>query len=97
VPLNDLGVLFEEALETGTTHLLKQKQHRHNTSVAKSDIEAHPFNLGRGKYLFLNRQLSKAQVDKYAALGYRFASTPLESKPHTRVDRAGILMKRPSE
>lgn len=75
-PFESLGVLFEEALETGTTHLLKtqRSKQRPNPHNEKADIEADTFVFGRGKYLFLNRQLTKTAADRYAAMGFRFAS-----------------------
>ena len=73
--LEDIGVLFEEPLETGTLHLFKtSKRYQQKEGLPTKDIESDPFNIGRGKYLFLNRQLSKVRADQYAAMGYRFAS-----------------------
>jgi hypothetical protein len=70
--LDNIGVLFEEPLETGTLHLFKvSKQLQGRT---ETDVESDASNLGRGKYLFLNRQLTKDSADRFAAMGYRFAS-----------------------
>ncbi|RMZ89290.1 hypothetical protein DV736_g3472, partial [Chaetothyriales sp. CBS 134916] len=80
-PLEKMGTLFEEPLETGMRHLTA-----HDISLSpplggpgkdskEFDLEHNTPNLyefGRGKYLFLNRCLSKADVVKLAALGYRF-------------------------
>lgn len=76
--LENIGVLFEEHLETGTLHLFKtakrQRDDDRSNSAFGKDLESDLFNLGRGKYLFLNRQLTKTSADRYAAMGYRFAS-----------------------
>lgn len=77
--LDELGVLFEEAVDTGTSHIFKttKRLHRHQLVTAlpeKIDVESNAVNIGRGKYLFLNRRLTKSRADRYASLGYRFAS-----------------------
>ena len=82
-PLEDLGILFEEPLETGACHLSSSSKsvgHSSKFSIGsrQSDVEqdaANAVNFGRGKYLFLNRRLTKSEADKFAALGYRFGST----------------------
>ena len=81
-PLEMLGVLFEEPLETGVAHLTRgentyQSIRNFSHSSRQVDVENEangPFAFGRGKYLFLNRRLGKAEVAKFAALGYRFGS-----------------------
>lgn len=105
-PLENLGELFEEALDTGTTHLMKTSRTHRKPSTATfagekgvTDLEADAFGIGRGKYLFLNRQLTKGAADRYAAMGFRFASIGqvadllsrnMEVKPekmHSRLER----------
>lgn len=81
--LEDLGVLFEEPLETGAFHLSGSSKiggHSSKLSIGsrQSDVErdtATTVSFGRGKYLFLNRRLTKSEADKFAALGYRFGTT----------------------
>lgn len=104
-PLENLGVLFEEALDTGTMHLFRSARpakgavHKNSEKV---DLEANSSTFGRGKYLFLNRSLSKTAADRYAAMGYRFASVSqvsdllaknMEVKPenmHHRLERMKV-------
>ncbi len=82
-PLEDLGVLFEEPLETGTFHLSRSSKiagHPSKFSIGsrQSDLErdaANVVSFGRGKYLFLNRRLTISEADRFAVLGYRFGST----------------------
>ena len=82
-PLENIGVLFEEPLETGALHLSPSSKtvgHTSKFSIGskETDVErdtASGFNLGRGKYLFLNRGLTKPEVDHFAAMGFRFGST----------------------
>ena len=82
-PLEKLGVLFEEPLETGMAHLTKhdksfQSFRNFSHSSRQLDLErettSSSYTFGRGKYLFLNRRLNKTDMDKFAALGYRFGS-----------------------
>ena len=78
-PIENLGPLFEEPLETGTLNNKKSLSlstaTRHKSPMGQSDIErASPTLLGRGQYFFLDRQLSKIDVVKYGARGFRFAA-----------------------
>jgi hypothetical protein len=78
-PIETLGPLFEEPLETGTLNnkksLFLSTVTRHKSPTRKSDIEkGSPTLLGRGQYFFLDRQLSKNDVVKYGARGFRFAA-----------------------
>ena len=87
-PLENVGVLFEEPLETGALHLsgvakATISSPKFSMGSKSSDVErdgASTLNFGRGKYLFLNRMLSKTEVDKFAAMGYRFGSVPQVSE-----------------
>jgi hypothetical protein len=81
-PLEKLGVLFEEPLETGTMNQTKSSKRmvvtRQPSSVlTKPDVEKdhvdEPF-FGRGQYLSVMRRLSPGDVDRFAAHGYRFAT-----------------------
>ncbi|RMZ84772.1 hypothetical protein DV737_g932, partial [Chaetothyriales sp. CBS 132003] len=79
-PLEKMGTLFEEPLETGMRHLAAHDRPLSPLCDASNnskefDLEHNTpslYDFGRGKYLFLNRRLSKADVVKLAALGYRF-------------------------
>lgn len=78
-PLERVGVLFEESLETGATPVAAQGK-GNSTPVGDtfeygSDVEggAKAVTVAKGKYLFLNRRLTEVERDKFAALGYRFA------------------------
>jgi hypothetical protein len=81
-PLEKVGVLFEEPLETGALHLSGSTKVGNSVpklafSSKQGDVErdgANASSFGRGKYLFLNRQLDKAEVENFAAMGYRFGS-----------------------
>jgi len=79
-PLERLGVLFEEPLDTGTIHVsaLANGIDGGASSGRYQSIEgessAGPQMFARGKYLFLNRQLTKDEAAKLASVGYRFAS-----------------------
>jgi hypothetical protein len=80
-PIESLGVLFEEPLETGALHLspsAKTLSSPHKLSIGskQSDVEreGNILSIGRGKYLFLNRRLSKADAESFAAMGFRFGS-----------------------
>jgi hypothetical protein len=79
-PLETLGLLFEEPLETGT---LNKNSFSHLNPVQRlskakqADVETTsivPALTGRGQYLFVDRRLGKSEVDKYGARGYRFAT-----------------------
>ena len=80
-PVETLGPLFEEPLETGTlnkkTAFLHLSRLRRGKRIKQADIETNsmiPTVRGRGQYFFLGRRLSKGDVTKFGARGYRFAS-----------------------
>jgi hypothetical protein len=80
-PLETLGLLFEEPLETGTLNKKNSFSHlnlvRRLSRAKQADVETTsitPVLTGRGQYLFLDRRLSKSEVVKYGARGYRFAT-----------------------
>ena len=87
-PIETLGPLFEEPLETGT--LKKKKKFslstatQHTSPVKQKDIETAstmPPLLGRGQYFFLDRQLSRNDIIRYGARGFRFASPKQIAEP----------------
>ncbi|RMD39869.1 hypothetical protein DV735_g5253, partial [Chaetothyriales sp. CBS 134920] len=91
-PLEKMGALFEEPLETGMRHLTTHDSRSVSPSVCNPsrdsnkefDLEHNTPQLhdfGRGKYLFLNRRLSKVDAVKLGALGYRFAPINQISEP----------------
>jgi hypothetical protein len=98
-PLEKVGVLFEEPLETGALHLsgstkITSTVPKLSFSSKQDDVEqdgADASSFGRGKYLFLNRQLDKAEVEKFAAMGYRFGSI------HQISDRLAAAMEVPND
>lgn len=80
-PLEKLGVLFEEPLETGATTVVSSRvgmiplpatglKSSPNTCNGTSS----PVTIARGKYFFLHRRISKSEAGRFAALGYRFAT-----------------------
>jgi hypothetical protein len=73
-PLERIGVLFEEPLDTGTVFGPPAKHGLRGLSINpyNTDMESSSA-FPRGKYLFLNRQLSRIEASKFAALGHRFA------------------------
>jgi hypothetical protein len=80
-PLETLGLLFEEPLETGTLNEKSSFSHlnpvRRLSRAKQPDVETTsimPVLMGRGQYLFLDRRLDKSEVVKYGARGYRFAT-----------------------
>ncbi|EXJ84342.1 hypothetical protein A1O3_05009 [Capronia epimyces CBS 606.96] len=83
-PLEQLGVLFEEPLETGALFLFTPSK----TALADlspqvyatTDVES-GHCIARGKYLFLTRQLKSDETAKFAALGYRFAAVARIAEP----------------
>jgi hypothetical protein len=77
-PLEALGTLFEEPLDTGRQprggRLIKTKR----TSDVESDAvdlekAALPSFLSAGKFLFVIRQLNRSDVAQFGAAGFRFA------------------------
>ncbi|KAL9623126.1 MAG: hypothetical protein Q9160_002640 [Pyrenula sp. 1 TL-2023] len=72
-PLDKLGVLFEEPIETGrypnNPNLFKEK------ITSKEDIESADLSyyFGKGQYMFVVRQIKKAEVNHFASIGFRFA------------------------
>lgn len=87
-PLEKLGVLFEEPLETGGTSVVPQPRGGRPFSAKgyKTGPEAEsgtssPFTGAKGKYLFLHRQISRSEAAKFASLGYRFATMAQIAEP----------------
>ena len=88
-PLEKLGVLFEEPLETGAApaplqpcfgaRVLSTKGYR-NGPEAESGTSS-PLTGAKGKYFFLHRQINKGEAAKFAALGYRFATVGQIAEP----------------
>ena len=81
-PIEKLGVLFEEPLETGTRPIISKTKATSMTrklSLGLPQLNGKktkvPFLFGRGQYLLLTRQLDKNEAAKFAAHGYRFAGT----------------------
>jgi hypothetical protein len=77
-PLEKLGILFEEPLETGR----QPRRARLPNLKRSSDSEANsvdlekstlPSFLSAGKFLFVIRQVNKVDVAQFAAAGFRFA------------------------
>ncbi|KAJ9613009.1 hypothetical protein H2200_002950 [Cladophialophora chaetospira] len=87
-PLEKLGVLFEEPLETGAAlahqqqfgvRVLSTKGYS-NAPEAESGASS-PLTGAKGKYFFLHRQINKGEAAKFAALGYRFATVGQIAEP----------------
>lgn len=97
-PLERLGVLFEEPLDTDAIYISTQtggiSSRPYQSPQAKTG--AAPQVLARGKYLFLTRGLSKCEASKFATLGYRFATVGQIAEPlarNMRVDSHGIVSR----
>ncbi|KAJ9497476.1 hypothetical protein H2202_006900 [Exophiala xenobiotica] len=106
-PLEKIGVLFEEPMDTGTVcysptsaPVSVRKASIFSSSTAV-DIErgklANSFT--KGKYLFLVRRIQRGEMAKFAALGYRFAAVEQIADPLAKsmqVNRADLMerMKR---
>lgn len=80
-PIDQLGQVFEEPLETGSLKarwsLSRQLSIQKLTTYASRKHSMHSNAskvLGRGRYLFLVRQLDKSKAANFAALGCRFGS-----------------------
>ncbi|EXJ55525.1 hypothetical protein A1O7_08453 [Cladophialophora yegresii CBS 114405] len=88
-PLEKLGVLFEEPLETGAAPATTNTRTGGRPLSAKGfdngpDAEigiSSPTTAAKGKYFFLHRQISKAEAARFAALGYRFATVGQIAEP----------------
>lgn len=102
-PLERMGSLFEEPLETGviesSTKTRKAFRSRPPKPYSSSDPESgtsSPQTITRGKYLFLHRQITKYEVAKFAALGYRFATVGQIADPLAKsmlVNRDNMLAR----
>ncbi|OAP57417.1 hypothetical protein AYL99_08155 [Fonsecaea erecta] len=96
-PLERLGVLFEEPLETGTTSVHTQLKLNIRPLSAKSYKKApnaeqgfsSPLSVARGKYFFLHRQISRSEAARFAALGYRFATIAQIAEPLAKSMQVG--------
>ncbi|OCK80063.1 hypothetical protein K432DRAFT_280531, partial [Lepidopterella palustris CBS 459.81] len=86
IPLQHLGVLYEDILTTGTvTAEFRTKIARTSSPISTAqaetrsvDIEAGltaPPLFGKGQVLFLVREVSRAEASRLISLGYRFAYT----------------------
>lgn len=80
-PLESMGVLYEEPLETGTlTRRARQNlgrrfsiaTYKSKAADAEAGDETHYF--GQGHFLFVIRNVSKSEAEKFGAIGYRFAA-----------------------
>jgi hypothetical protein len=79
-PLERLGVLFEDPLDTGAIYVSSQARgvlggitsRPYKSNYVENSIASQV--LARGKYLILHRQLSPSETIKFSTLSYRFAS-----------------------
>jgi len=89
-PLERLGILFEEPLDTGAIYISTQtggiSSRPHQPPQAETGAASQV--LARGKYLFLTRRLTKGETSKFATLGYRFATVGQIAEPPARNMRA---------
>ncbi|KAI2122201.1 hypothetical protein LOZ42_000665 [Ophidiomyces ophidiicola] len=70
-PLDKLGVLYDDVVITGT------QARKLSTTKQDLDPEAQtPQIMGKGKFIFMVRQLSKEESAQLRASGWRFAATP---------------------
>jgi hypothetical protein len=80
LPLDRLGVLFEEPVSTGTVSQSKNTRaamsgRKPSSTFSREDLERGVGNavFHKGQFLFVVQQLEKHEVDHVAAHGYRFA------------------------
>lgn len=101
-PLEQLGTLFEEPLETGALSLYNPSRsaltHRVTPPFKEMEGEGGQHS-PRGKYLFLTRQLGIEDTSKFASLGYRFAvvaqiAEPMSKRMQINRDALVARMKR---
>ncbi|EXJ75009.1 uncharacterized protein A1O5_01705 [Cladophialophora psammophila CBS 110553] len=103
-PLERLGVLFEEHLDTGTTSAstpLRINIRPLSARSYKKEVDAEkgfssPLTVARGKYFFVHRQINKGEVARFASLGYRFATIEQIAEPLAKsmqVDRGNMVAK----
>jgi hypothetical protein len=76
--LQNLGVLYEEVVSTGTsTSLVKTVFKQSNRNIKTTDMESglmNPVLVGKGQLLVLTKQVDDAEVKRLESLGYHFAS-----------------------
>ena len=81
-PLEKLGVLYEAPLSTGIVEMGKSTRRlgmlvQRKQTPAMLDIESgHSYIFGKGQFLFVCRQLSRAESTRLQASGFRFATIP---------------------
>ena len=74
VPIQNLGVLYDDIMMTGTTSL-EARAKRTLRSSSRHDLEAgRTITFGRGQLLFVVRHASKPEVSRLTNAGYRFAT-----------------------
>lgn len=88
-PLERIGTLFEEPLDTGAIFVstsAKPLDTGSTKNLSTNDVEAGSDSqaITRGKYFFLTRQLNRSEVARFASLGYRFASIGQIAEPLTK-------------
>ena len=79
-PLESLGVLYDEIINTGTTRKSKRATlFTHGRNNRTEDVERAvrmPTILGRGQLLFVVRHTNKSESAQLQAAGFRFAAVP---------------------
>ncbi|MCJ1414672.1 hypothetical protein MMC32_000999 [Xylographa parallela] len=79
-PLENLGVLYDEIVSTGTTKKSRSARvfSSSQTGTGSNDIERAPSRIifGRGQLLFLVRRVDKLETAQLQASGFRFAPVP---------------------
>ena len=89
VPLERLGALFEEPLETGAASTPPQPRIGIRPLSSKGYTDGSgtesgsstPLTGAKGKYFFFHRQITRGEAGKFAALGYRFATVEQIAEP----------------
>lgn len=74
IPLERIGVLYDRIVETGT--LPSDKFTKRGSRSNYEDVEAALYQsvFGKGQVMFITREASEGDVDKFLNAGYRFAS-----------------------
>ena len=74
VPISNLGVLYDDIMQTGTISL-EARAKRTFTASSEPDLETgEPISPGKGQLLFVVRQTSKLEASRLINAGYRFAT-----------------------
>jgi hypothetical protein len=79
MPLEDIGILYDEVFSTGQNARVKQKDSEttlsKSTDIERDGVEMHP--LGRGQLLFLTKRIDRREAEHLQNAGFRFAGVQM--------------------